>query len=153
MVMREKERLQFAMIKEKDVEIRQVGFFAGKVTEESVLKVVKSYYQACQFTYEPIFFAWRNKVNMYREQGLDDLTGGYHAPFMAPRGVKSMSEIKYKVNYKANSIQKYLEAASLSCRGKNYYYMNAEEDGDSLENRSILSSGSKRTAITGNTAA
>jgi hypothetical protein len=40
MVMRERERLQFAMLKEKNTDMRSVGFFAGRVTEESVLKVV-----------------------------------------------------------------------------------------------------------------
>ena len=55
------------------------------------------------------------------------MTGGWHNAFMAPRGVKSMEEISYKVVYKKNSLKKFLEAASKTCMKKNKYYMNAPE--------------------------
>ena len=42
--------------------MRVIGWFTGKLTEETIMKVAKNYYSACQFTYEPIFFAWRNKI-------------------------------------------------------------------------------------------
>ena len=67
MILRERDRLQIAMIREKNSEMRQVGFYAGKVTLETVKKVALAYYRACQFTYEPTFFAWRNKCKEYRE--------------------------------------------------------------------------------------
>ena len=93
-----------------------------------MMKVVKSYYQACQFTYEPIFFAWRNKIKEFKDEGLDDLTGGWHNPFMAPRGIQNMDEINYQVGYRKNSLKKILEAASFNCRERNKYYMNSVED-------------------------
>ena len=62
MIMREKERLQVAMIKESDKDLRQVGWYAGKLSEKNIMRVATNYYQACQYTYEPTFFAWRNKI-------------------------------------------------------------------------------------------
>ena len=56
------------------------------------------------------------------------MTGGWHNPFMAPRGIKSMQEINYKVTYKSNSVAAYLEDASKSCRKRYRYYMNVDED-------------------------
>ena len=37
-----------------------------------------------------------------------------------------MEEINYKIKYKANSLQQYLETASRNCRARFKYYMNAE---------------------------
>lgn len=42
--MREKERFQISMIKEKNAEMRQLGWFVGKVSEETAMKVAVSYY-------------------------------------------------------------------------------------------------------------
>ena len=57
---RERERLFVSSLKETEQALKQVGWFASKVTDETLLKVATSYYQACQYIYEPIFFAWRN---------------------------------------------------------------------------------------------
>ena len=97
------------MIKEPDQQLRQVGWFAGRITDATILKIATAYYQACQYTYEPIFFAWRNKIAQFKAEGLDDMTAGWHNPFMQPRGVKSMEEINYNINYKRNSRKVYLE--------------------------------------------
>ena len=56
------------------------------------------------------------------------MTSGWHNPFMAPRGIKSMSEVNYKVVYKSKSLEAFLEDASKNCRRRYRYYMNADED-------------------------
>ena len=56
------------------------------------------------------------------------MTNGWHNPFMAPRGIKSMAEINYKVIYKTRSVEAFLEDASRNCRKRYRYYMNVDED-------------------------
>ena len=58
------------------------------------------------------------------------MTDGYHMPFLMPRGIKSMEEIKYPMIYKRLSLQKYLETASMNCRRKFQYFMNQDEEDD-----------------------
>ena len=62
MMNREKERIQIAMIRDPDPQARTIVMHANRLTEETIKKVATSYYQACQFYYEPTFFAWRNKI-------------------------------------------------------------------------------------------
>lgn len=49
---------------------------------------------------------------------------------MAPRGIKNMEEINYKVAYKKRSLKIFLEQASRNCRAKNKYFMNAGDEAD-----------------------
>lgn len=52
------------------------------------------------------------------------MTGGWHNAFMAPRGIKNMEEINYKVKYKKNSLKRMLEQASRHCIKRNKYNLN-----------------------------
>ena len=109
-----------------------------------------AYYQACQYTYEPIFFAWRNKVNELRANGIEDMSAGYHNPWIQSRGISSMEEINYNVTYKKESLKMFLLQASRNCRKRYKYYMNAQEDEvdlSSIENNSV-SSRSPRKLVT-----
>ena len=44
------------------------------------------------------------------------MTGGWHYPFLMPRGIKTMAEVRYTVSYKKLSLKKYMERASYNCR-------------------------------------
>lgn len=127
------------MIKDTDASMRQIGWLSGRLTDETILQVATTYYRACQSTYEPIFFAWRNKIAQFKAEGLDDLTAGYHYPFMSPRGIDCMDDINYEIVYKKTSLQKYLQQASKKCRAKFKYYMNVQEEEDSENEDGLLS--------------
>ena len=105
--------------------MRQVGWFAGRISDETIRKVATAYYQACQYVYEPVFFAWRNKVNELRAKGVEDMSGGWHNPWVQPRGITCMDEINYQITYKKESVRVYLLQASRNCRARYKYFMNA----------------------------
>ena len=52
------------------------------------------------------------------------MTGGWHSAFMAPRGIKNMDEINYRVKYKKNSLKRMLVQGSLNCIKRNRYFLN-----------------------------
>ncbi len=116
------------MIREPDPEVRSIIIHVTRLTDETIKKVATSYYQACQFNYEPTFFAWRNKIKQFKDEGLEDLNDGYSYPFMAPRGIQDMEEIKYQIDYRKPSIKKFLTIVSRNTRKKFKYYMNVQEE-------------------------
>ena len=64
-MLREKERIEIACLKENDPEFRKFLYTMNKLTDKSLLKIATLWYRSCSFAYEPMFFAWRNKIHEF----------------------------------------------------------------------------------------
>jgi len=64
---REKDRMTMALMKNGDQDCKNFIYNLSRVTDKSIERVAAQYYQACAFAYEPIFFAWRNKIHEFEE--------------------------------------------------------------------------------------
>ena len=98
-----------ACIKQGDPDFRAFVSYLNRLKEKTMLKIATNWYDACCVSHEPKFFAWRNKIKEFDEQGLDDLNCGYYYPYLMPRGIMDPEEVCYSFSFIEKSNEKYFQ--------------------------------------------
>ena len=95
------------VIRDNDPSLKQIVWNLNRLKDTSIYKIAFNYHKACSYKYEPEFFAWRNKIKQYLDQGLDDMNEGWSFPFLKSRIVLTTEEIYYKVVIPKRSLYEY----------------------------------------------